>query len=602
MANQISSQTDQTLSLLTSALNIHLNLGQSLIMNTSSLYMSFETIDTQSLSNKLIKQIENAEIQLPSNLQFNSITNSSTLRARSIVQPLASMGNLKSESNTNLSRSVSFSLFDQFENEIPLQVNSLQPIELIIPRDRNLIIPSMSLQNVTQSNSTQHNQIFNLHFINITNSLPVSVHFEIEPLVENMSYLFIYKFDSAPILNSSTSEIDGWTLLCFNYIYFINNEKTIGHQSIIFGLRELNSTETLNFCSNSSNMTLPITNKSFNFTVDYKLRVYTSGCYYLDANNQWKSDGLTVGSLTNHYQTQCFSTHLTTFAGGFIVLPAPINWNYVFSNADFLRNKTIYITLICVCTLYILLMIFARRQDRKDAQKLGVTPLVDNQNSDRYWYQILVFTGHRKDAGTKSKVHFILAGDHGETRVRTLSDSRRDILQRGDIDAFLMAVPKSLGPLNYIHIWHDNTGSNQSASWFLKYILVRDLQRMEKSYFLCQKWFAVEKQDGLIERVLPVADDSEKRQFSYLFSKQAYHNLSEGHLWFSIFSRPPSDRFTRVQRCTCCFVLFLTSMLLNILYYDQSTETQTNTSHSLTFGPLYVTPEQVNFFVFEFFD
>ena len=166
MANQISSQTDQTLSLLTSALNIHLNLGQSLIMNTSSLYMSFETIDTQSLSNKLIKQIENAEIQLPSNLQFNSITNSSTLRARSIVQPLASMGNLKSESNTNLSRSVSFSLFDQFENEIPLQVNSLQPIELIIPRDRNLIIPSMSLQNVTQSNSTQHNQIFNLHFIN----------------------------------------------------------------------------------------------------------------------------------------------------------------------------------------------------------------------------------------------------------------------------------------------------------------------------------------------------------------------------------------------------------------------------------------------------
>jgi len=85
MANQISSQTDQTLSLLTSALNIHLNLGQSLIMNTSSLYMSFETIDTQSLPNKLIKQIENAEIQLPSNLQFNSITNSSTLRARSIV-------------------------------------------------------------------------------------------------------------------------------------------------------------------------------------------------------------------------------------------------------------------------------------------------------------------------------------------------------------------------------------------------------------------------------------------------------------------------------------------------------------------------------------
>jgi hypothetical protein len=57
---------------------------------------------------------------------------------------------------------------------------------------------------------------------------------------------------------------------------------------------------------------------------------------------------------------------------------------------------------------------------------------------------------------------------------------------------------RSLGLLNYIHIWHDNTGSSTSASWFLKYIIVRDLQTMEKSYFICQNWFAVEKGDGLV--------------------------------------------------------------------------------------------------------
>jgi hypothetical protein len=55
-----------------------------------------------------------------------------------------------------------------------------------------------------------------------------------------------------------------------------------------------------------------------------------------------------------------------------------------------------------------------------------------------------------------------------------------------------------LGTLNYIRIWHDNTGQGNSASWFLKYIIIRDLQTMEKFYFICQKWLAVEKNDGRV--------------------------------------------------------------------------------------------------------
>jgi hypothetical protein len=109
---------------------------------------------------------------------------------------------------------------------------------------------------------------------------------------------------------------------------------TINHESLIFGLRELNSTEMNDFCSNQSINNPPISDEPFNFTSNYKLRIYTSGCYYLDSNN-WQSNGLLVGSLTNHNQTQCFSTHLTIFVGRFLVLPSPINWNYVFANAGF---------------------------------------------------------------------------------------------------------------------------------------------------------------------------------------------------------------------------------------------------------------------------
>jgi hypothetical protein len=111
--------------------------------------------------------------------------------------------------------------------------------------------------------------------------------------------------------------------------------------------------------------------------------------------------------LTNHNQTQCFSTHLTSFSGGFTILPEPINWNYVFANADFLKNKTIYLTVICVSVIYFILIIYARFQDKKDIEKLGITPLPDNHKSDEYFYQIIIFTGQRKDAGTKSNVRLL---------------------------------------------------------------------------------------------------------------------------------------------------------------------------------------------------
>ncbi len=81
----------------------------------------------------------------------------------------------------------------------------------------------------------------------------------------------------------------------------------------------------------------------------------------------------------------------------------------------------------------------------------------------------------------------------------------------------------------------------------------------------------------------------EKNEFSYLLSKRTYHSVSDGHLWFSIFSRPPSNHFTRVQRCTCCFVLLFLSMFLSIMYYDAKQE-----ADSAPVGAIPITPEQVN--------
>ena len=173
--------------------------------------------------------------------------------------------------------------------------------------------------------------------------------------------------------------------------YFIDNQRTVGHRSLIFGLRELDATESSIYCLNTSTtIDPPRSDQPFSFTSNYQLRSFASGCYFLDANNQWRSDGLVVsvslsstihdslfssaskvGPMTHHHQTQCSSTHMKTLSGGFLVLPTPINWNYVFANAGFVRNKTIYMTLICALIAYILLVIYGLYKDNQDAEKVG---------------------------------------------------------------------------------------------------------------------------------------------------------------------------------------------------------------------------------------
>lgn len=72
LAQQINNQMIETISLLSSALNIHLNLGQQSTMNTSSLFLSLETVSLQSLSKKVIHPLGQVQIQLPSKVDHYS--------------------------------------------------------------------------------------------------------------------------------------------------------------------------------------------------------------------------------------------------------------------------------------------------------------------------------------------------------------------------------------------------------------------------------------------------------------------------------------------------------------------------------------------------
>ena len=57
--------------------------------------------------------------------------------------------------------------------------------------------------------------------------------------------------------------------------------------------------------------------------------------------------------------------------------------------------------------MFILFAIIARYFDRKDDNKIGLNMLIDNKIEDNYYYEIIVFTGNRKEAATDSIVRFI---------------------------------------------------------------------------------------------------------------------------------------------------------------------------------------------------
>ena len=141
-------------------------------------------------------------------------------------------------------------------------------------------------------------------------------------------------------------------------------------------------------------------------------------------------------------------------------------------------------------------------------------------------------------------------------------------------------------------IWHNNSGKGDNASWFLKFIIIHDVQTREKFYFLCQDWLAVEKGNEKLDKDLFVACDPQKTEIKYFLQNQAKHNLNDSHLWLSLFNRPIKSSFSRLDRVTCCFVLIYLSSFLNILYYDKSNETTSQTR--IDFVYFNLTLEQVN--------
>ena len=187
----------------------------------------------------------------------------------------------------------------------------------------------------------------------------------------------------------------------------------------------------------------------------------------------------------------------------------------------------------------------------------------------------------------------MLTGTLEQTQSRVLRDVEptRRKFQKGSIDYFLLTVPRPLGKIEKVRIWHNNAGTE--PSWFLARVLVRDLQTGKTVWFVCDRWLAVEEDDGQIDRTLQPASKEDLVRFNFLFSTEVRKNLSDGHLWYSVLCRPLRSSFTRIQRLSCCLSILTCTMLANAMFYRDGEGGEDGSGVEVKIGPIRLSTKQI---------
>ncbi|XP_061879941.1 lipoxygenase homology domain-containing protein 1-like [Entelurus aequoreus] len=111
-------------------------------------------------------------------------------------------------------------------------------------------------------------------------------------------------------------------------------------------------------------------------------------------------------------------------------------------------------------------------------------------------YMVSVFTADIKGSGTDADVFINIFGEFGDTGERLLNTEKNNF-EKGTEDKFTIEAP-NLGKVRKITIGHNNKGS--SAGWFVDKVTVDDLGNKVVYEFPINRWFAIDEDDGKIQR------------------------------------------------------------------------------------------------------
>lgn len=215
-------------------------------------------------------------------------------------------------------------------------------------------------------------------------------------------------------------------------------------------------------------------------------------------------------------------------------------------------------------------------------------PIALSQDSV-YRYKASITTGPWPNSGTSAKVSMMLYGTETSSDVIELScdhNESRNAFSRGSTDNFLFALDQPIGSLVKIRVGHDNSG--EDPSWFLNEISITDIQANSKWKFPCYRWLALELEDGITTLDLYASNVNKSSDFKTKFSIARTCGLANDHMWLSIATKEPRDVFTRVQRLTCCWFLFLWGMIVSAMFYFEDVDE----TRSIHVGPFKMTTRE----------
>ncbi|XP_022807270.1 polycystic kidney disease protein 1-like 2 [Stylophora pistillata] len=323
---------------------------------------------------------------------------------------------------------------------------------------------------------------------------------------------------------------------------------------------------------------------------NYTIQVMPAACLYWNAEiSRWTSDGCKVSEMTTQDYVHCSCNHLSAFGGQLLLAPTPIDFDKVFTELVRLPdsgNLPVIIAVSCVFGLYLGLLLWARKNDKLDLVKVGERALIGVPMPWSHIVEVQVSTGVWRNSGTTANVFIVLEGKLGTSRPYHLKHDSCIPFARGSIISFVISIPVNIGTIKTVRVWHDNSGT--SPSWFLNQIKVSDPFTKMQRNFVCFAWLAVDKGDGLIDRTLGFTSADDKGvDFSVYVRNRIAEEVTDLHLWFSVATRPPRYRFTRVQRLSCCQALLLTTMLTSAMFYEHQTAVD-NTQGSLRLGRFVV--------------
>ncbi|XP_078665528.1 uncharacterized protein LOC144907954 [Branchiostoma floridae x Branchiostoma belcheri] len=489
----------------------------------------------------------------------------------------------------------------------PVEVNDLQvPIDVMMPQKPGTVVVQTERGETTPTGQ----DVMSVHNFTITEGAS-SVHVTVTPDVEGIPLRLFLGINSAPsrkVFRKATSmpSVVGSLYSIplgnnsylrpdpFQWLLPASDLGLTGSEQLFLGVDHEPFTDDIDTNDDTViwgdlSKALELGYGGVNFTMNYTLQIFTSACLFFDNDQQlWSTEGCEVGSLTTTTLTHCLCDHLTAFGSDFQFFVAPNSLNILEALEGFtniMDNPSVVITIGVLFGLYLLIVIWARREDKKDGLKVGATVL-EGSNRGRHTYEVMVYTGTRANAGTSAEVFLVLRGELGQSVPYVLEDKTRITFKQGAVDTFVVTSDFHLGPIYAIHIWHNNIGPD--PSWYLDQVIITDVQDDDKHTFLCKSWLAVEEGDGKVDRVLYKASYDDLIRFGRLFSTKTSKDFRDEHLWFSVIGRPATSPFTRVQRISCCLSLLMCTMLTNIMFFGRGQTYQKP-------APVYILGFQIQF-------